>query len=412
MPRLRFWRLQLLVGTGMLALAALILVAKSSDIAGSIFIRTVEARYGALERTYEGRGLMVHSETPVRAPVDGVVTLLVEDAQRVRTGQIVAEVREGNTPEVTAALASIDGQIASLDREAQRAADDMHRRIDVARRELAATEAELAAALAAGTDGAAAELGASVQQLSDELTRLEHEFAAMRQQREAERMALFTQRDAVLREASQRATSVEADRPGIVSFHFDGFEGRFTPGEAPEALWLALSEKPTPQTVADGTHVRTGETLFRLIDNFMGHLFVAFDEAPRLTQGETVRLRWSGGDPAGTVARVHSIHNRLDQVGVWFSVDVYQDPFSRVRMLPEVTVVTRRVEGVIVPRSALIVRNARPGLYLVASGSPIFRHVTVLAVDDTHAVVDPVPVGTPVVTNPKRLTRDAEPYSP
>lgn len=411
MPKLRFWRLQLLVGTGILAIVALVLLATSSDIAGSIFIRTTEAQRGALESAYTGRGIMVRSEQAVQAPVDGVVTMLVEDGQRVRTGQIVAEVREAHAPEVAAALAKIDEEIAALDRTAQREADEMHRRIDLAKRELAAVEGELAVALAAGSDGAAAELGQTVQQLTEELERLESALAALRQQREAERMDLFTQRDAVLREASKRARQVAVDRPGIVSFTFDGFEGLFTPGEAPEALWRAITERPGVQSLTDGTPVRTGDTLFRLIDNYTGHLFVVFDEPPLLTQGESVRLRWPGGDPAGTPARVHSIHNRPNQVGIWFAVEASQDPFSHVRVLPEVTVVTRRVEGIVVPRSALIVRNERPGLYLVASGSPIFRHVTVLAANETHAVVEPVPAGTSVVTNPRRLARDAEPYS-
>ena len=245
-----------------------------------------------------------------------------------------------------------------------------------------------------------------------EMFRLEQEFAALRQQRESERNALFAQREAVFREASSRAVRVVVDQPGFVVFSFDGFEGRFSPGDAPEELWQAVAETPDIHSVADGAQVRSGDTLFRLIDGFMGYVFVVFDEAPLVEQGESVRLRWPGGDPAGTPARVHSIHNRPGQVGIWFAVEVSQDPFSSVRVLPEVTVVTRRVEGIVVPRSALIMRNGRPGLYLVASGSPVFRYVTVRAVDDHQAVVDPVPAGTPVIINPRRLTRDAEPYVP
>ncbi|NLN26804.1 MAG: hypothetical protein GX161_01160 [Firmicutes bacterium] len=412
LPKLRFWRLQLLVGTGLVGLAALAFLGTTSDIAGSLFVRTVEARQGVLETVYRGRGLIVRSEVAVQAPASGIATLLVADGQKVRAGQIVAEVREAQTPEVTAALAHIDDQIAALDRTAQRDADEMRRRIEAAERELAAAKAELAAALAAGSAGVAAELDQTVRRLSAEMDRLEQEFAALRQQRESERNALFAQREAVFREASSRAVRVVVDRPGFVVFSFDGFEGRFSPGDAPEELWQAVAETPDIHSVADGAQVRSGDTLFRLIDGFMGYVFVVFDEAPLVEQGESVRLRWPGGDPAGTPARVHSIHNRPGQVGIWFAVEVSQDPFSSVRVLPEVTVVTRRVEGIVVPRSALIMRNGRPGLYLVASGSPVFRYVTVRAVDDHQAVVDPVPAGTPVVINPRRLTRDAEPYVP
>ena len=304
LPKLRFWRLQLLVGTGLVGLAALAFLGTTSDIAGSLFVRTVEARQGVLETVYRGRGLIVRSEVAVQAPASGIAAWPMV---KVRAGQI-SKCASTDARSYGGTGASTINR--ALDRTAQRDADEMRRRIEAAERELAAAK-ELAPLPEApesprnlirrcGGSCRDGQAGAGV--------------CRFRQQRNR-RTPICPTRSRF--SASSRAVRVVVDRPGFVVFSFDGFEGRFSPGDAPEELWQAVAETPDIHSVADGAQVRSGDTLFRLIDGFMGYVFVVFDEAPLVEQGESVRLRWPGGDPAGTPARVHSIHNRPGQVGIW-----------------------------------------------------------------------------------------------
>lgn len=410
MSRPRFWRLQLLAALIGLALITLFVLARFSDITGSIFVRTTVAQNGVIETSYTGAGLMVRSEIAVQAPVDGVATLLVEDGQRVRAGQIVAEVRQENRAQVTEALAQVDTEITSLDREAQRTADDMRQQIDQLRSDIQVTEAELASSLSSGRNDLANQYGTILDGMHRKLESLEKEFSAARSAVEVERQALMDERHAVLREMSSNAVRVVAAQPGVVSFAHDGYEERFTVGQALEDLWSFLESEAPLRSIGDGAEVHTGDTLFRLINNFTSHVFVRFDKPPELSQGQSVWLRWPDTEASGIRARVVSIHNRLDQVGAWFSIDTYQDRFAELRLLPSVSVITSTAQGVVIPRSSVIVQENRTGVYLVAGGSPVFRYVSVLASDPGHVIVDQVPPGSRVVTNPRRLLRSAEPY--
>lgn len=409
MRKPRFWRLQLL-GALLLLAAAASFVLRPGGVMGSIFIRTSVASNGVIERSFSGEGLMVRAELPVTAPVGGVVTMLVEDGQRVPLGQIVAEIREDHREEVSVALDAIDAEIFSLDREAQRLADDMHLRLDGLKRRIKEVESELASALAVGLDQSATTLGETLDGLYKELETTDREFAVQRQALEADRSALVQKRNEVLRSASANVMVVRAPAPGVVSYAYDGLEGRYEPGRVDDALWSEVGQAVALETVADGKQVGPGDTLFRLIDNFESHVFVRFGSSPELVSGQAVWLRWAGQTGPGVRARVLSVHNRADGVGVWFSIDTYDQSFGHLRHLGEVTVVTSRIEGVVVPRRAIAVDNGRPGIYLVADGTPIFRYVSVLGVDAESAVVDRVPAGTRVVTNPKRLMRNAESY--
>lgn len=401
----RFPRLRAL---GLLLAAACIValgVGRVTNWASGTLLRSVEVRSGVIERTHVGDGVLVLSEQTVRAPIDGRLTWLVGDQQRVRAGQIVAELHEVVDGRIAAAQADLDAQIAALDREATASAADFQRNLQEVQRQLAAFEQQMQDALAAGRDDLARDFNQSLALLRSEYRTTQEAFDYLRTQKEVERAALVDRRRALLDGVEGERALVRAAAPGVVHFAYDGFETLLAPGAAPDAVWGELAGAGVFRRVADQAVVRAGDPLFRLIDNFQAHIFVRFQSPVDLRQGQGVWLRWPGIDEPGLRGQVHSVHNRLEQTGVWFSLSVYQPQFSDMRMLGPVTVVTQRYQGVVVPVRALSYRDDRPGLYLMVDRSPIFRYVNVLGGNDEYVVVDRVPSGTRVVINPQRMAR-------
>ena len=77
-----------------------------------------------------------------------------------------------------------------------------------------------------------------------------------------------------------------------------------------------------------------------------------------------------------------------------FNSDLYQTRQNQV------TVFRRSRQGPGVPKSALVTREGLTGVYVVERGVTVFHSVTILAASPTLAVVEGIPVGAEVVTNP------------
>lgn len=403
----KFWRLQLLAGLFVLGICLWLVGSQFTDTVGSLFLRTAVAEWGVIEQAAAGAGLMVRTEETLRATAPGVVTLLVENGQRIRAGQVVAEIRPDAGPHVAEAIAAIDREIAALDQEAQSSALELSRRSDQLKQAIARSEEELSRAIAAGMSDMVEELAKELASLRQQYDTVEREFAEYRSDREAQRRLLLSERAALVNYNASEATIVRSDMPGVVSFSFDGLEEAYVPGEVSDALWEEVDRQSSLQRVRDGDLVAAGAPLFRLIDNFSAYVFVRFEDRLDLRQGQAVWLRWDGVPEPGFRARVLSLHNRPDSHGAWFSLDGYRDAFDELRHLGPVTIVVRRTEGIMVPKSAVGERDGTTGVFLVAEGTPVFRPVSVLASNDRYAIVEPIPAGTKVITNPRRLLRSA-----
>lgn len=400
--RIRPWRLLTLVTLGMLLVwqASLWVSAQVS----ALLIRTTPAQRGAVEVVQAGQGLLARNETAFRAPMNGRLIILVHAGQRVRSGQVIAEISEVVDDELRRRLSEIDQRIAELDRETEaETVRQRARRAELDQLIQKATE-ELDAAVASGRDDWVAEAHAKLSRLQAERAELESLFTGVRGQLETERDTLLAMREAATAEVIGQRTYVRVDQPGIIHFSFDGLEDALQPGVYPAVDWEAI-QTATWTYYSDGSLASTDQTLFRLIDNFGVHVFVQFPRAVDLQEGQRVRLRWTGIDPPGVEARVRSIHNRLEGTGVWFEVASFQPDWVHGRYLGNVEVVLQRFEGVILPRRALEERGNRIGVYVIVEGKPVFHYVNVVGGNDQEVAVSGLPPGVSVVTNPERISR-------
>lgn len=400
--RIRLWRLLTFLTLGMLLIwqASLWVSAQVS----ALLIRTTTAQRGAVELVQIGQGLLARNEMTFRAPMDGRLIMLVHGGQRVRSGQVVAEINEIVDEQLRRRLSEIDQRIAELERETEaEIARQRARRSELDQLIQAATK-ELDAAVASGRDDWVAEAHTKLANLQSERAEIEALFSGIRGQLETERNTLLAMREAATAEVIGQRTYVRVDRPGIIHFSFDGLEELLQPGVFPTVDWKTVQEADWTY-YSDGSLASTDQILFRLIDNFGVHVFVQFPRAVDLREGQKVRLRWTGIEPPGVEARVRSIHNRLEGTAVWFDVESFQPEWVLGRYLGNVEVVLQRYEGVILPQRALEERGNRTGVYVIVDGKPVFHYVNIVGGNEQEVAVSGLPPGVSVVTNPTRISR-------
>lgn len=400
--RLRPWRLLTLVILGLLLVwqGSIWVSAQVS----ALLIRTTPAQRGAVEVVRFGQGLMARNEIAFRAPMDGRLIILVHAGQRVRSGQVIAEINEVVDEELRRRLSEIDQRIAELDRKSEAEVTRQRaRRLELDQQIEAATK-ELDAAVSSGRDDWIAEAHAKLSNLQAERAELEVLSAGLGRQVETERNTLLAMREVATAEVIGQRTYVRVDQPGMIHFSYDGLEDQLQPGIFPTVDWQTVQDA-TWTYYTDGSLASTENTLFRLVDNFGVHVFVQFPHAVELREGQRVRLRWTGIDAPGVEARVRSIHNRLEGTAAWFDVESFQTDWVHGRYLGNVEVVLQRYEGVVVPQRALEERGNRTGVYVIVEGKPVFQYVNVIGGNDRDVAVGGLPPGVSVVTNPERISR-------
>ena len=376
------------------------------DFANYIFLRTEKVSYGVVETIHHGQGVVVRSEQVIKAPMDGNITFLVKDAQRVRSGQIVAEISENISGWVEEKLLNIKDLIKSLDKHSVEQANQYKRQLEQLEIDKHNIQQSLDNALEAGHDRRANELGAELRSINDQIESVSSEYAAMRKESEAERKVLVNQKESVVASRSGDLILLRSPEAGMVTFSYDGWEGRFVPGQVSDELWAAVDEQVSFKAIGDGQRIDTDTPVFRLIDNFVVHLFALVQGPITVRSGQTVWLSWEeDGEATEIPGRILSIHSRLDKIGIWVNLSVFREELAHLRMLDNLAMVVDRYEGVVVPKEAITYRGERPGIYLLVEGSPVFRYVNVTGGNDQSVVIDRVPPGTNVVVNPERLAQ-------
>ena len=397
-----FWRLRLLGGLMLVALLLWYVGSRLDRVLFRLGVQTAEAVYGTVETRYEGRGVILRSETVVFAPASGRVTLLVGEGRHVRAGDLVIEVSDaGELGRAARALEEINRSLATLESSYSVRRGGVLRSKEEAERRLASEERALGEALARADKKAADEAAARRDALRVELQSLERSLAELNAEYEAERARLLSERQAAVALRPGDASLVRAPSPGIVSFSLDGLEGELAPGVGLDGLFERM--RRSERKVQDGSIVRQGDPLFRVVETSVVEVAVRL-KGLALERGSRVILDFRGiPERSFTGSLVESVSVGSEFFGR-VRLDAF-DPSLILRREVDVTLTTERRQGVVVPASAVVEVDGRQGVYVALGERDVFRPVRVLGQDAKRAVVDGVPVGAAVIVNPKRLAR-------
>lgn len=382
----------------------LIWILVDQDLLIGLRLRSVEATYGSVESRHRARAVLVREERVVYSPATGRVTLLVNEGRHVRVGDAVIEVEDQGT------MATIAAELARLDERA-RAVEEAYRadlaviegRMAELEEEIARAEEALARAIAQGEREQAALASAARAELSQALLALGRDAQELARARD-ESLAEVEERKRALRAVRPADVSiVRAPVSGIVSFRLDGLEEELT--RAVPVVDM-LRSKPSEARVHDGASVSLGDPLFRVVDPAATvHVALEARGAVPLSAGEQVLVAFDHIPERTFPGRV-SEAVQLDQTWRGLVALTAMDASLVLQREGNATLLARRAEGIVVPRSALVDRNGELGVYVLVGNDPVFRKVRVLGGNEERVAIDSaqgVPVGALVVRNPGLL---------
>ena len=391
----------------------------ATQTAISFMLRTRVVKAERVERTVSGQGFVLRKDDVVVAPVGGVVEWLVQDGDRVRAGTPVARVVNPRArAELEKRLAQLDRDLAAWDHDNKAQQTQMESELTTQNRQLydrvaawredlvtaTATPAALPTGQGGGTGGAGSGSGtgtlARVTEAASSRKATAFKAATLRD----ERAVLSSERDATAELLRKAALEIPAPGAGVFNHRFDGLEEAMTlpSGQPPEPSKL-LNARPKDSEAKSGDKLNPGQRLFRVTDTakIVIAVVLADRDMAEFTPGEQVSVRFGTGGASEVKSQVSAVGER-DQTGmgvVFFATSDF-NPELYVTRQAKVSVFRRSPEGPGVPKSALVTKDGATGVFVVERDFTVFHPVTVLAANPTMAVVDGIPVGAQVVTNP------------
>lgn len=360
--------------------------------------QTVLSYSYTVDDTMEATGFLVRSEQVI-AGSGGIVDPLVDEGEKVAVGQAVAAVYQSQE------AAQRQQEIQALELEIEQLQYALNTGNSVA--DSAQLSQEITDALA--------QLRTSVAQ--GDLTRLEDETLNLKSlvyKRETafgegsgskeglseSIQAVQAQLSSLTAQAAQDTRRITVSQSGIFSAQVDGYEGLLTP-EGLEALTPSSLDTLAAQSVSGDA-----SAVGKLITDATWYFICPLTEqqAARLTQGETVQVRfsrdWSGEVPM-EVERIGAPEN--GRVAVILSSTRFLSDTTLLRR-QTVDIVFYSQSGIRVPKSAIrvdeqeveddqtgeLVTEKVTGVYALVSGRYEFKPVNVLAERDDYCLVEPV----------------------
>jgi putative membrane fusion protein len=368
---------------------------------------TAHAYSGWVEVSFPGDAVIVRDERIVATPISGVIHFVVENGERVAAGAVVAEVRDRAASE-----APQSGSLRAeeeTDRFVQECAMREQRekeRLSALRVQIAIKETELRAYIdrkdaknANRLHAELAELRQREDQAVDALARIQEEARAA-----AAAVAEAKRRSDI---SSTRALAVlRAFGASLVSTHIDGLEGVYSPAN-PDLLGVSPADHtPYPRACSEGDSVAAGAAVFREVQNLRTNLLV-FADVPEDAvpgAGSRVRVRFPRLALEAVPATVIGSRRRPDMsANTWsfhIALDRYATTLTDLRS-EKVTLVTERVSGILIPRSALARKGDDYGVWLLRTNRFIWRSVTVLGMNEEEAAVEGIREGDRVLIRPR-----------
>lgn len=387
-----------------LAVGAAVLVALAFLGRGyvlSFAFKVASAQAGSVDDVVTGEAIVARREETVVAPVAGALSLVVPEGERVRFGQVVAEI---NNPAGREALredlARARQAVAEFDRTKGPELARVVQELETTGREIETANDRLKQAIQARDQKAIAALQARLEELLTKKVTLD----SQRKLLESDRGDLVREEERLAGLLERAAYPLSAPRPGAVSYRFDGLEDVLVPERLDRMevkRFLALKEKPA--TIEDRSQVQAGRPVFKIIDTIDTYLVIALPAAParEIAGTGSATLRFSDLSLREVTVRITALAGKEDG-GLVLLVGRVEESLPELagqRRL-KVEVVKNSYTGILLPRRALVTRGDQTGVYLVRYGEASFRPVKVLGGNDRVVAVTGLNPGAQIIINP------------
>lgn len=345
---------------------------------------------GTLEERTDGEAVFAGGVSLVTAPAPGTLRFLVRDGESVRTGQPIAEVgKEGAREAFDDSLRFAKARLLAYEAETQEEFERLSNSVE----DSYARAVQLFFLSQEASAKGEMELSSRYEsRLLDEEKNLRQD-AGRLAEIEEERADLAAHVAAI--EALQASSVVHVLSPasGIFSTEVTSIETKFTKenvaGKSAAELAILAREarEAQPANAKDGQAVQAGDILGRVVSGqgVSFYLPIKTEDKPVFREDGKVELALSDGTVLQ--AKVTEVH---DGKPPGFSIivgEISVMPVSSLRKVDEVGLIAKTQSGVVIPKSALMVREGHQGVLLVQKTFARFREVQVLMVKGDKAVV-------------------------
>ena len=210
---------------------------------------------------------------------------------------------------------------------------------------------------------------------------------------------------------SGSTVTVTAPEPGIFDRQLDGFEqslqphglSQINPSQLPKEEKELEAEAETSQGTAEGAFVQKGSFLFKIVDNFpwyyvaqfAGNRFVKLEEQSKVA----INFAFAQNEANPVAAKIREIRSEGELVTAVFQLQEEVSGYYRERFA-QAEIIYASARGIMLPASALVLRDNEVGVYVLIKSKVRFRKVEVLETKEDHVVIDGIQPGLPVIVNP------------
>lgn len=345
---------------------------------------------GALEERADGEAVFAGGFATVTTPAPGTLKLLVASGESVRTGQVIAEVRNLKSSEAFRdSLAFAKEQLADYEANTKGEFETLSVALQEAYGEAVNLFFRAKTARASGAFGVARQYEALLEREEEDL----REHGTRLSQIEEERARLA--RNVAGIEAAQASSAVQILSPvsGVFSSEITQVDSKFTPENvsgksASELATLAREARDAkPGTVKDGQKVRAGDVIGRVVSGqgVSFYLPIKTEDKPDIRERSEVQLSIASGPTVSA-----EIVDVIDGSPPGYSIivgTITVMPFGSLTKAAQVGMIVRRRSGVIIPRSSILEKEGRQGVLTVQKTYARFKEVEVLMTKGSQAVV-------------------------
>lgn len=365
-------------------------------------VRAVPVQASAVERRIRVEAWILRREWLLHAPASGYLVPLARTGQHVPKGAVVAEVVDRvERASLGQELEELAQELARVEEalQAQKQAEAAFRR-DWEQQE-AALEGQIAFAASFDRQAELESLIRLRDRLRAEGARQEAALAAQRAELEADRDRLVSRREAVLRRLQSATDIIRAPEAGRFDLQLDGLEEWLQPGQVAELSPRAVRDlQARSRRFAAGDRVVAGQPVARLVDAHQVWVYLFLPSGHGLQVGRQVLFQT--GDAQPVPGRVREVVFFGEENGLLIQLEAVPGRALEERRV-QGALILDRWEGVVVPQSALVVRNGVTGVLVEAGGGRLFTRVQVKGSDGAWAAVSGLAPGSRVVVNPRLL---------
>ncbi|MBE6637708.1 MAG: hypothetical protein E7618_07920 [Ruminococcaceae bacterium] len=348
-------------------------------------IETTPASLVTSEMTMTVGVTILRDETIVYSPVDGEISYLFGDGQKVAINTPIADIYPGGTStELRQQIIALDKQIRLLENSNM---SDAEKRTDTASTDKQ-IEKQLNQLFDKVADGHISDAAAFADQLLIQLNRrriITHAVVSYNEKI----AALKEQREALAAQLSAAETSVLAGSVGYFYTAIDGYEQIFS-AEGIAGIdyrdYLALAK----QSPEDFGGTAAGYPIGKLVTDYLWYIACEVDAEllHNYQTDKTYRVKFPYNNDTTLTMTLYRILSEVgaDTVVLIFRSDILPSDFNYLRN-QTVQIVQSSYTGYRVPVSAVRIVNGQTGVYILRGSTVQFRRITPLCEADGYLIV-------------------------